>query len=227
MPLPRLLPAASCAPRRQAPAGCPSPRGCAPAGCRSPGRRRRSSSRGRTTVRVAAEHARTGFARRGIVAFERAVDEHVVERDAFACERAQHFFVRRPEILLREGLRAQPVLVRRHHQLEIQPPERPERRDRTGYEFQLFEAVDLVIRGRLRDHGAVAVYEERFFHGRKFLTVSNMRSFSSGRPTVMRRQPSQPAIRERLRTMTPAATSSRYNRSGAAVLTSRKLPSDG
>ena len=178
-------------------------------------------------VRVAAEHARTGFARRGIVAFERAVDEHVVERDAFACERAQHFFVRRPEILLREGLRAQPVLVRRHHQLEIQPPERPERRDRTGYEFQLFEAVDLVIRGRLRDHGAVAVYEERFFHGRKFLTVSNMRSFSSGRPTVMRRQPSQPAIRERLRTMTPAATSSRYNGSGAAVFTSRKLPSDG
>ena len=178
-------------------------------------------------VRVAAEHARTGFARRGIVAFERAVDEHVVERDAFACERAQHFFVRRPEILLREGLRAQPVLVRRHHQLEIQPPERPERRDRTGYEFQLFEAVDLVICGRLRDHGAVAVYEERFFHGRKFLTVSNMRSFSSGRPTVMRRQPSQPAIRERLRTMTPAATSSRYNGSGAAVFTSRKLPSDG
>ena len=153
--------------------------------------------------------------------------DRTFESDAFACERAQHFFVRRPEILLREGLRAQPVLVRRHHQLEIQPPERPERRDRTGYEFQLFEAVDLVIRGRLRDHGAVAVYEERFFHGRKFLTVSNMRSFSSGRPTVMRRQPSQPAIRERLRTMTPAATSSRYNGSGAAVFTSRKLPSDG
>lgn len=62
------------------------------------------------------------------------------------------------------------------------------------------------------DQRAVAVYEqcffECFFHGLKFLTVSSMRPFSAGVPTVIRRQPSHPVIRVRLRTITPAAISS-------------------
>ncbi len=116
--------------------GCPSPRGCAPAGCRSPVADDVARPEGRTTRPCSGRTCPYGVCASGHRRFERAVDEHVVERDAFACDAAQHFFVRRPEILLREGLRAQPVLVRRHHQLEIQPPERPERRDRTGYEFR-------------------------------------------------------------------------------------------
>ena len=51
----------------------------------------------------------------------------------------------------------------------------------------------------------VAVDEEGFFHNRKFLTVSIIRAFSAGVPTVMRRHPSQPGMRERLRTMMPAS----------------------
>ena len=161
---------------------------------------------------VAAEHSRAGLARRGAVAFERAVDQHVVEQHAFARQRAEHLLLRNPEILLRKGVGSQSVLIGGHHQLEIESPEDFERRNGSGHEFQLGEAVHLHIHGRLDDQRAVAVYEqcffECFFHGLKFLTVSSMRLFSAGVPTVMRRQPSHPAIRVRLRTITPAAISS-------------------
>ena len=161
---------------------------------------------------IAAEHSRAGLARRGAVAFERAVDQHVVEQHAFACQRAEHLLLRNPEILLRKGVGSQSVLIGGHHQLEIESPEDFERRNGSGHEFQLGEAVHLHIHGRLDDQRAVAVYEqcffECFFHGLKFLTVSSMRPFSAGVPTVMRRQPSHPAIRVRLRTITPAAISS-------------------
>ena len=161
---------------------------------------------------IAAEHSRAGLARRGAVAFERAVDQHVVEQHAFARQRAEHLLLRNPEILLRKGVGSQSVLIGGHHQLEIESPEDFERRNGSGHEFQLGEAVHLHIHGRLDDQRAVAVYEqcffECFFHGLKFLTVSSMRPFSAGVPTVMRRQPSHPAIRVRLRTITPAAISS-------------------
>ena len=161
---------------------------------------------------IAAEHSRAGLARRGAVAFERAVYQHVVEQHAFARQRAEHLLLRNPEILLRKGVGSQSVLIGGHHQLEIESPEDFERRNGSGHEFQLGEAVHLHIHGRLDDQRAVAVYEqcffECFFHGLKFLTVSSMRLFSAGVPTVMRRQPSHPAIRVRLRTITPAAISS-------------------
>ena len=161
---------------------------------------------------IAAEHSRAGLARRGAVAFERAVYQHVVEQHAFARQRAEHLLLRNPEILLRKGVGSQSVLIGGHHQLEIESPEDFERRNGSGHEFQLGEAVHLHIHGRLDDQRAVAVYEqcffECFFHGLKFLTVSSMRPFSAGVPTVMRRQPSHPAIRVRLRTITPAAISS-------------------
>ena len=160
-------------------------------------------------VQVAGKHPRAGFARRGVVALEGAVDECVVEADAFAAERRKHLFVRRPEGRLREGAGPQAVLVRSQHQLEIQSREGLESRDGARNERQLVEAVDLFV-GRFRDDRAVAVDEEGFFqrvHGRKFWTVCNRRSFSSGRPIVMRRHPAQPGIRERLRTITPAAIS--------------------
>ena len=161
---------------------------------------------------VAAEHSRAGLARRGAVAFERAVDQHVVEQHAFARQRAEHLLLRNPEILLRKGVGSQSVLIGGHHQLEIESPEDFERRNGSGHEFQLGEAVHLHIHGRLDDQRAVAVYEqcffECFFHGLKFLTVSSMRPFSAGVPTVIRRQPSHPVSRVRLRTITPAAISS-------------------
>ena len=102
-----------------------------------------------------------------------------------------------------KGVGSQPVLIRGQHQLEIEPGEGLQRRDGAGYELQLPEAVDLLVRG-FGDDRAVAVDEEGFFHGLKFLTVSMSRAFSLGVPTVMRRHPAHPGMRERLRTMMPA-----------------------
>ncbi len=106
----------------------------------------------------------------------------------------------------RERLRCRAVLIRGQHQFEIQPRKGFQSRDGAGDERQFFEAVDLFV-GRFRDDCAVAVDEEGFFHMRKSFTVFNMRSFASDVPIVMRRHPSHPATRERLRTITPAAIS--------------------
>ena len=137
---------------------------------------------------------------------EGAVDQLVVERDALAPQRREHLFVRRPESLLGKGRGAQPVLVGGQHEVEPEAREGFQRGDGSGHEREFFEAVDLFVRG-FGDDGAVAVDEEGFFHRVKFLTVSSIRTFSSGVPTVMRRHPSHPGMRERLRTMTPAAIS--------------------
>ena len=114
--------------------------------------------------------------------------------------------MRRPEGLLGKGRGAQSVLVGGQHEVEPEAREGFQRGDGSGHEGEFFEAVDLFVRG-FGDDGAVAVDEEGFFHRVKFLTVSSIRTFSSGVPTVMRRHPSHPGMRERLRTMTPAAIS--------------------
>ena len=157
-------------------------------------------------ARVAAEHPGSGLARGGVVVRESAVDQLVVERDALAPQRREHLFVRRPESLLGKGRGAQSVLVGGQHEVEPEAREGFQRGDGSGHEREFFEAVDLFVRG-FGDDGAVAVDEEGFFHRVKFLTVSSIRTFSSGVPTVMRRHPSHPGMRERLRTMTPAAIS--------------------
>ncbi len=157
-------------------------------------------------VEVVPEHPRAGFARGGVVGLEGAIDQLVVERDALAPQRREHLFVRRPKGLLGKGRGAQAVLVGGQHEVEPEAREGFQRGDGSGHEREFFEAVDLFV-GGFGDDGAVAVDEEGFFHRVKFLTVSSIRAFSSGRPTVMRRQPSHPGMRERLRTMTPAAIS--------------------
>ena len=148
------------------------------------------------SVEIAAEHPRAGFARGGVVGFEGAVDELVVEADAFAFERREHPFVGGPEGRFGERRRAQPVLVGGQYQFEIQSRQRAQPRDGARYEAEFFEAVDLPVDGRFDDQRAVAVDEECFFHGRKVLTVRSRRSFSAGVPTVRRRHPSHPAARE-------------------------------
>ena len=177
-------------------------------------------------ARVAAEHPCPGFARGGGVGLERAVDQLVVERDALAAERREHFVMRRPKGILGEGRGAEPVLVGGQHEVEPEARERLQGGDGSGYEREFFEAVDLFV-GGFGDDRAVAVDEEGFFHNRKFLTVSIIRAFSAGVPTVMRRHPSQPGMRERLRTMTPAEISASYMRSGSGVRTRMKLASEG
>ena len=156
-----------------------------------------------SAAEVVAEQARAGLSRGGSVALERAVDQLVGEFDPFAAERREHLFVCGQERRFGKGVGSQPVLVRGQHQLEIEPGEGLQRRDGAGYELQLPEAVDLLVRG-FGDDRAVAVDEEGFFHGLKFLTVSMSRAFSPGVPTVMRRHPAHPGMRERLRTMMPA-----------------------
>lgn len=71
---------------------------------------------------IAAEHSRAGLARRGAVAFERAVYQHVVEQHAFARQRAEHLLLRNPEILLRKGVGSQSVLIGGHHQARNRVP---------------------------------------------------------------------------------------------------------
>ena len=134
--------------------------------------------------------------------------------------------MRRPKGLLGEGVRAEAVLVGGQHEVEAEAREGFQARDCSGDEREFFEAVDLFV-GGFGDDRAVAVDEEGFFHKRKFLTVSSIRAFSAGVPTVMRRHPSQPGMRERLRTMTPAAISASYMRSARGVRTRMKLASEG
>ena len=128
--------------------------------------------------------------------------------------------------ILGEGRGAEPVLVGGQHEVEPEARERLQGGDGSGHEREFFEAVDLFV-GGFGDDRAVAVDEEGFFHNRKFLTVSIIRAFSAGVPTVMRRHPSQPGMRERLRTMTPAEISASYMRSGSGVRTRMKLASEG
>ena len=118
------------------------------------------------------------------------------------------------------------ALVGGQHEVEPEARERLQGGDGSGHEREFFEAVDLFV-GGFGDDRAVAVDEEGFFHNRKFLTVSIIRAFSAGVPTVMRRHPSQPGMRERLRTMTPAEISASYMRSGSGVRTRMKLASEG
>ena len=146
--------------------------------------------------------------------------------DALAAERREHFVMRRPKGILGEGRGAEPVLVGGQHEVEPEARERLQGGDGSGHEREFFEAVDLFV-GGFGDDRAVAVDEEGFFHNRKFLTVSIIRAFSAGVPTVMRRHPSQPGMRERLRTMTPAEISASYMRSGSGVRTRMKLASEG
>ena len=157
-------------------------------------------------VRVAAEHPCSGLARGGVVVREATVDQLVVECDALAPQRREHLFMRRPKCLFGKGRGSEAVLVGGQHEVEPEAREGFQRGDGSGHEGEFFEAVDLFVRG-FGDDGAVAVDEEGFFHRVKFLTVSSIRTFSSGVPTVMRRHPSHPGMRERLRTMTPAAIS--------------------
>ena len=157
-------------------------------------------------VRIAAEHPGSGLAGGGVVAGEGAVYQLVVECDALAPQRREHLFVGRPKGLLGEGRGAESVLVGGQHEVEPEAREGFQRGDGSGHEGEFFEAVDLFV-GGFGDDGAVAVDEEGFFHRVKFLTVSSIRAFSSGRPTVMRRHPSHPGMCERLRTMTSAAIS--------------------
>ena len=142
----------------------------------------------------------------GVVRLEGAVDELVVERDALALQRREHLFVGGPKRLFGKGVGSESVLIGGQHEVEAEAREGFQSRDGSGHECEFFEAVDLFV-GGFGDDGAVAVDEEGFFHRVKFLTVSSIRAFSSGRPTVMRRHPSHPGMRERLRTMTPAAIS--------------------
>ena len=91
---------------------------------------------------------------------ERGVYQDVVEGDALALERFQHFVVGRPESLLGERGSAEAVLVRDDDELEVQVfADKVEVAEDLGVELQLLQAIQLVIDGGLDDERAVAVDE--------------------------------------------------------------------
>ena len=67
---------------------------------------------------VPAEHSRAGFARRGVLLGQRAVDQDVVEMYAFALERLDNQVLNGPERLLGKRFGAEAVLIRGHDQFE-------------------------------------------------------------------------------------------------------------
>ena len=176
---------------------------------------------------VPAEHSRAGFARRGVLLGQRAVDQDVVEMYAFALERLDNQVLNGPERLLGKRFGAEAVLIRGHDQFEAERRDAAHRADGLRDELELAERVELVIDGRLHDQRTVAVYEKDAFHAVSFFSVSISRSFWAGVPIVMRRQPSQPATRERSRTMIPSPISRSYTPLGSSNRASRKLACDG
>ena len=111
-------------------------------------------------VHVGGEHTRGGLAVGGMLLGERGVYQDVVEGDALALERLQHFVVGRPESILGEGRGAEAVLVRDDDELEVQVfADKVEVAEDLGVELQLLQAIQLVIDGGLDDERAVAVDE--------------------------------------------------------------------
>ena len=97
---------------------------------------------------------------------EGAVDEDVVEVDAFVVEGLEHKTVGGPEGVFGVGRRAKPVLVADHDEEVVGVgAEEVEVADDAWEEAELFVGVDLLV-GRFAEDGAVAVDEEDFlFHG--------------------------------------------------------------
>src|SRR5690606_22027505 len=88
-----------------------------------------------------------------------------LEEDVFLFEGFQHLVLSWPEVFLGKRISSQSVLVGHHHELVVRLfGDLAKVRDGFGEEFQLFQAVNLIICRRLFDDGAVPVYEEYFFH---------------------------------------------------------------
>ena len=109
-------------------------------------------------IQVALQHACTGLAGRRIIRRQAAVYADLVESDALPRQGLQHQVMGRPEGLLREGGRAQSVLVGDHHKRKVQlAADKAKVAHHLGIELQLLQRIQLIVHGRLDDQRAVPV----------------------------------------------------------------------
>src|SRR5579863_10053504 len=103
--------------------------------------------------------------------------------------------MRAVEIRLRKTRRSEPILIGDHHQLVARCDAALQGRNHVIDQSELVVAVDLEI-GWLLDQGAVAIDEQKFarVHAAASRSPSETSNcvFSSGVPTVMRRQSARP-----------------------------------
>ena len=111
-------------------------------------------------VHVLLHHRRAGLARRRIVLGKVAVNELLVERDAFALQRLEDKVMDGPERVLGERVSAQSVLVAHHDEAEVQLlADKRQVTEHALSELEFLERVDLLV-GRLLYESTVAVNEE-------------------------------------------------------------------
>ena len=150
-------------------------------------RRARGVNRVRRDVLI--DEARRGLAAVAALARPVRADEDRIERDPLGREEPEQEVLRLPKRRLGEGVGAEAVLVRDHHEAVARGLQRDQRADDAGHELQLRERVDLLV-GRLLDQRAVAVDEEGRGHRGAFASrAARSRAFCAGSPTVIRMQP--------------------------------------
>ena len=110
-------------------------------------------------IYIGSQHAGARFSHRRIVFREMAVDELLVESDAFAFQRLKNEVVNRPEGIFRKRVCSQAVLVTHHHEFEIELfADKPQVLKHAACEFQFLKRVNLFVL-RLLNQCAVSVYK--------------------------------------------------------------------
>ena len=111
------------------------------------------------TVHVGGEHGGARLTCGEVVLRETAVDEDIVEGDAFSLKDFQHQVLCGPEVLLWIAGCAEPVLIRNHYESEVGVlAQEAQGTDGSWYEVELLEGIDLLV-GRFLQDCAIAVDE--------------------------------------------------------------------
>ena len=110
---------------------------------------------------ILAKQCSAGLACRCVLLGKSAVDDNIIKLHPLGGKSAEHLVVGWPESLLRERGCAEAVLVCNHYELV-----REVSRDKvhctqcTGYKFQFFKGIDLIIHRRLYYESPVSVYKK-------------------------------------------------------------------
>src|SRR6185369_7074502 len=146
--------------------------------------------------------------------------EYRVELHSLGAERVEDELVRHVERGLRKARAPEAVLVRHHREFVAGTLRLAQRREHAGHEADLVERIHLLIRWFL-DQRAIPVHEQDLRHS--MLRIN--RSFCSGVPTEIRREPGATARMSRISSFAPRAAASVA--SGSAKSTSTKFATLG
>ena len=111
-----------------------------------------------TTTALQAFVIPTGSMESTLLVGEMRTDEHRVEFDALRAEQMQYELVHVLEVLAREALASQAVLIGDHDQTIAGALQSLQCREYAGQQADLVEPIDLLV-GRLLDQRAIAVEE--------------------------------------------------------------------